>query len=199
MKKTAIVVGIGNAGIKVVEKLDPQGCYGNTIYKTLGISTNDEDFKNTNIKDNVQIGVLTCQEPIYNDDDIDLGRDALLEQLGIIVEKIESPDYVLIIANFGSGTAAGAAIELAENLDKLYIPSVCFGIKPFEFEGKRKLSNFYDGMLESIVNNVAKYIFDSDELIKPYIHKKLTMQKACEIIYEIIQKRIKNVMSKQVL
>lgn len=140
-------IGIGEVGVGIVEKLPNEGSCGDFVYQTIAISTKPEDFMNIAVARQVQIGVETCQSDAITDE-IELGRAALCEQLGVVMEQIDYPDYVIIFADFGIGEAIGATLEIALTLQLVGTPVFCLPVKPFEFEGQRREKLFYDGIIK---------------------------------------------------
>lgn len=189
MIKTVAVIGMGKAGMKVVEKLGQKGRIGDTFYSTIAVSTETEDLKKTSISKKVQIGVQTCRGVAIGES-IKEGKEALVEQLGNVMEAIGSPDCVLIVAGFGSGVATGATVELATTLQKLNNEVIPIVIKPFKFESNRSLNNFQQGTQELTKNMIDHRIFEADKIVKNANRQKRTLRQAFEIIDDAIAEKI---------
>lgn len=193
MLGSAKIIGIGNAGIKVVEKLKPQDILGRMAYETIAVDTDKESLESTSIVKKVQIGIETMQGNEIKDK-FDLGKASLSEQLGNVIEAIDNTDFVFIVAGFGSGVTAGATVELATNLKLLEVSTFCFAIKPFCFEGQTAESYYNEGINQLSEKNIHCVAIEADNALKNIeLPKEILQQLYNDIDFTLVE-GLKNVL-----
>ena len=77
-----------------------------------------------------------------------IGRDAALEDTAGIHEMLEGSDMVFVTAGMGGGTGTGAAPVIANISRELGILTVGVVTKPFMFEGKKRMRQADEGIME---------------------------------------------------
>jgi len=77
-----------------------------------------------------------------------IGRDAALEDAMMLQEMLEGSDMVFVTAGMGGGTGTGAAPVIADISRELGILTVGVVTKPFMFEGKKRMRQADDGIIE---------------------------------------------------
>ncbi len=80
------------------------------------------------------------------------GRDAALTAEESIREAIDGADMLFITAGMGGGTGTGAAPVIARVAREMGILTVGVVTKPFDFEGKRRMTLAEDGVAELEAN-----------------------------------------------
>ena len=73
--------------------------------------------------------------------DPEIGRKAAEESRSQITEKLRGVDLVFITAGMGGGTGTGAAPVIASIAREMGILTIAVVTKPFEFEGRTRLTN----------------------------------------------------------
>jgi len=73
--------------------------------------------------------------------DPEIGRKAAEESRAQITEKLRGVDLVFITAGMGGGTGTGAAPVIASIAREMGILTIAVVTKPFEFEGRTRLTN----------------------------------------------------------
>lgn len=165
MISSAKIIGIGNAGISVVEKLTPQDIIGRMAYETIAVDTDKETLDNTLILKKVQIGIETIAKEGISDK-FALGKASMAEQLGNVIEAIDNTDFVFLLSGFGNGVSAGATLELASSLKLLGISTFCFTIEPFCFEGKEKRKCYNRGIELLSEKGINYFPIIADDFLK---------------------------------
>lgn len=183
----AKIIGIGNAGIRIVEKLKPQDILGRMAYETIAVDTDKEGLECTSIVKKVQIGIETMQDSEIKDK-FALGKSCLSEQLGNVIEAIDNTDFVFIVAGFGSGVTAGATVELATNLKLLEVSTFCFAIKPFCFEGQKAEGYYNEGIKKLSEKNVHCVTVEADNSLNNIeLPKEILQQLYNDIDFTLVE------------
>ncbi len=78
----------------------------------------------------------------------EIGRAAAVEDRDRIADVLDGADMVFITAGMGGGTGTGAAPVVAEVAKEMGILTVAVVTKPFQFEGKKRLSVAAEGLRE---------------------------------------------------
>ncbi len=138
------VIGVGGAGGNALEHMVSSEIEGvdficaNTDSQALGRSTAETVL---------QIGLQTTKgrgagaKPT-------VGRDSALEDREAIREAIEGTEMLFITAGMGGGTGTGAAPVVAEVAKEMGILTVAVVTKPFEMEGKKRMTIAMEGIEE---------------------------------------------------
>lgn len=96
----------------------------------------------------------------------EVGRQAAIEDRENIAAAMQGADMIFIAAGMGGGTGTGAAPVVAEIAKELGILTVAVVTKPFNFEGKKRLSYAEQG-IEQLANQVDSLItIPNDKLLK---------------------------------
>lgn len=96
----------------------------------------------------------------------EIGRQAAIEDRETIAAAMQGADMIFIAAGMGGGTGTGAAPVVAEVAKELGILTVAVVTKPFNFEGKKRLS-YADQGIEQLANFVDSLItVPNDKLLK---------------------------------
>lgn len=69
----------------------------------------------------------------------EIGRDAAMEDIGLIREALKGSDMIFVTAGMGGGTGTGAAPVIASVAKEMGILTVGVVTKPFSFEGQRRM------------------------------------------------------------
>lgn len=103
------------------------------------------------------------------------GRQAALEDTERIIELLDGADMVFITGGMGGGTCTGAAPIVASLATELGALTVAVVTKPFNFEGKKRLTHAEEGIrdlretvdtLISIPNERLLYAMDAEALLE---------------------------------
>ncbi len=160
--------GVGSAGTKVMEevlRLTPQGvsvCAMNPDARLLNAST---------IPGKVHLGPRLTRG-LGTGGDAKVGRDAALESEAAILRAVEGTSLVVIAAGLGGGTGSGVAPEVARLAKECGACVVSVIIRPFRFEGERRLAtadealrslSLYSDMVLRFDNDAMDALIDADK------------------------------------
>ena len=157
------VIGIGGGGCNAVARMVTEGLQGVEFY---AINTDAQALAACGVPNKLQIGAKMTNG-LGAGANLEIGRQAALENTDQIVELLQGADMVFVTAGLGGGTGTGAApvvASLAKELDALTIAVVT---KPFSFEGARRMRLADQGLgkLASTVDTVIT--IPNDRLLKP--------------------------------
>lgn len=146
------VIGVGGGGCNAVARMVAEGLDGVEFY---AMNTDLQALNACAVPNRLQLGAKMTSG-LGAGSNVELGRQAALENTDRIVEVLQGADLVFVTAGLGGGTGTGAApviATLAKELDALTIAVVT---KPFGFEGPRRMRMAEDGLhkLASTVDTV---------------------------------------------
>jgi cell division protein FtsZ len=138
------VIGVGGGGGNAVRHMIDAGLHGVQFY---AINTDLQALRRCTSATQIQIG-SALTNGLGAGSDPTLGRKAAEEDKDKLEEIVVGSDMVFVTAGMGGGTGTGAApliARLAKDADVLTIGVVT---KPFDFEGRRRLSQAERGLEE---------------------------------------------------
>lgn len=136
------VIGVGGAGNNAVNRMIEYGLSGvefisvNTDKQALFLSKTNQKLQ---IGEKVTKGLGAGARP-------EIGRSAAEESREDIADALRGSDLVFITAGMGGGTGTGAAPVIAEVAMEMGILTIAVVTKPFNFEGKTRMTNAEYGM-----------------------------------------------------
>ncbi|MCX7862313.1 MAG: cell division protein FtsZ [Bacteroidales bacterium] len=156
------VIGVGGGGCNAV----------NYMYQ-LGIKDVDFVVCNTDIQAlskspvpiKIQLG-QTLTEGLGAGSSPEKGKQAAIESLEQIKEVLaNNTKMIFITAGMGGGTGTGAAPIIAKTAKEMGILTVAIVTLPFEFEGKKRLTQAIDGIRE-IKNHVDSLLIINNQRLR---------------------------------
>ena len=147
------VIGVGGGGGNAVEHMVKQKIEGvefvcaNTDAQAL---TGMGAPTLLQLGDSVTRGLGAGANPV-------VGKEAALEDRDRIKDILSGTDMVFIAAGMGGGTGTGAAPIVADMAKELGILTVAVVTRPFDFEGKKRMTVAEEGILE-LSKNVDSFI-----------------------------------------
>ena len=156
------VIGVGGGGGNAVEHMVRESIEG---VHFIAINTDAQALRNSGAETTVQIG-CNITKGLGAGANPEIGREAALENRDDIRQMLEGSDMVFIAAGMGGGTGTGAAPVVAEVAKELGILTVAVVTKPFNFEGKKRMSFALQG-IEELSKHVDSLItIPNDKLLK---------------------------------
>lgn len=95
----------------------------------------------------------------------EIGRKAALEDADKIIEALEGADMVFVTAGMGGGTGTGAAPIIASLASEMGALTVAVVTKPFNFEGKRRMTQAERGLGELIDSVDTTIVIPNEKLL----------------------------------
>ncbi len=147
------VVGVGGAGNNAVNRMIQYGIQG---VEFISVNTDKQALYLSRANQKIQIGEKLTKG-LGAGADPEIGRKAAEESRDSITEALRGADLVFITAGMGGGTGTGAAPVVAECAKEMGILTIGVVTKPFAFEGKVRMNNAVNGIL-NLKNNVDTLI-----------------------------------------
>jgi cell division protein FtsZ len=138
------VAGVGGAGGNAVNRMIDAGLSGVDF---ISINTDLQDLENCKATHRVQIGTRLTKG-LGAGADPELGRKALEEDRDVVAESLLGADMIFVAAGMGGGTGTGAAPLVAEIAKDQGALTIGIVTKPFDFEGKKRMSRAKTGIEE---------------------------------------------------
>ncbi|BGI51231.1 MAG: cell division protein FtsZ [Arsenophonus endosymbiont of Ceratovacuna japonica] len=156
------VIGIGGGGCNAVEHMIREHIEGVEFF---AINTDAQALQKTSVKQTIQIG-NSITKGLGAGANPEIGHNAAEEDREKLHNEIDGADMIFIAAGMGGGTGTGAAPVVAEIAKELGILTVAVVTKPFNFEGKKRMSFAEAGILELSKNVDSLITIPNDKLLK---------------------------------
>ena len=156
------VIGVGGGGGNAVEHMLRESIEG---VHFVVVNTDAQALRNSGAETTIQIGA-NITKGLGAGANPDVGREAALENRDEIRQMLSGSDMVFISAGMGGGTGTGAAPVIAEVAKELGILTVAVVTKPFNFEGKKRMSYALQGIDELSKHVDSLITIPNDKLLK---------------------------------
>ena len=138
------VVGVGGAGCNAVNRMIEAGIGGVDF---ISANTDLQALRMSRAAVRLQLG-SKLTKGLGAGSNPEVGRQAALEDTEKILELLEGADMVFITGGLGGGTGTGAAPIVGSLAAELGALTVGVVTKPFLFEGRRRMRQAEEGLLE---------------------------------------------------
>ena len=132
-----LVVGVGGGGCNAVNRMIASGLKSASF---VAANTDKQALMMSKASMQIQLGEKLTKG-LGAGADPEIGRKAAEESRSQITERLRGVDLVFITAGMGGGTGTGAAPVIASIAREMGILTIAVVTKPFEFEGRTRLSN----------------------------------------------------------
>ena len=144
-----LVVGVGGGGCNAVNRMIAAGLKSASF---VAANTDKQALMMSKASMQIQLGEKLTKG-LGAGADPEIGRKAAEESRAQISERLRGVDLVFITAGMGGGTGTGAAPVIASIAREMGILTIAVVTKPFEFEGRTRLSNAEVG-----IKNLSKCV-----------------------------------------
>ncbi|URJ23097.1 cell division protein FtsZ [Blochmannia endosymbiont of Camponotus sp. C-003] len=156
------VVGIGGGGSNAVDHMLRERIEGVDFF---AVNTDAQALRKMTVGQTIQIG-SSITKGLGAGANPEIGRNSAEEDRDVLKATIEGADMVFIAAGMGGGTGTGAAPIIAQVAKDLGILTVAVVTKPFNFEGKKRMT-----FAEQGISELSKYVdslitIPNDKLLK---------------------------------
>ncbi len=183
------VVGIGGGGGNAVSSMIEQG--GISGVEFIAINTDAQALLSNKASIKIQIGE-NLTKGLGSGGDPEIGKNAAEESIEKIKEEIQGADMVFITAGMGGGTGTGASPVIAKVAKELGILTVAVVTKPFEFEGKRRMSVAEEG-IENLKEVVDTLIVVPNQRVLQIVEKNTSILDAFRKIDSVLHQGVKGI------
>lgn len=182
------VVGVGNGGCNAVNRMIEDGLEGVSF---IAMNTDSQALSRSKAETKLVLG-----ERITNGlgagTDPERGAEAAKEDISKIEEMLKGADLVFIASGFGGGTGTGASPVVADVAKRLGALTIGVVTKPFEMEGKLKMTRAVSG-IEKMMNYVDSLIVIPNENLYKMIDSNVTFEQALSIIDDILRQGVQGI------
>lgn len=156
------VIGVGGGGGNAVEHMVRERIEGVEFF---AVNTDAQALRKTAVGQTIQIGT-GITKGLGAGANPEVGRNAAEEDREALRNALDGADMVFIAAGMGGGTGTGAAPVVAEVAKELGILTVAVVTKPFNFEGKKRMTFAEAGITELSKHVDSLITIPNDKLLK---------------------------------
>lgn len=182
------VIGVGGGGNNAVDRMIEDGLDG---VEFISINTDGQALTKARSSVKIQIGEKLTKG-LGAGGNPEIGEKSVEETQDEIAQALRGSDMVFITAGMGGGTGTGAAPKIASISKELGILTVGVVTKPFNFEGKKRMSNAEKGIME-LKKNVDTLVIIPNQRLLSIIDKKTTLTEAFKKADEILRQGVQGI------
>lgn len=180
------VIGVGGGGNNAVDRMIEDKMEG---VEFISVNTDSQALARSKAPNKIQIGEKLTRG-LGAGGDPAKGEASVEESKDEIAKALEGADMVFITAGMGGGTGTGAAPKIAAISKSMGILTVGIVTKPFNFEGKKRMSNAEKGIIE-LKKNIDTLVIIPNQRLLAIIDKKSSIidsfRKADEVLRQGVQ------------
>lgn len=182
------VIGVGGGGGNAVNRMIESGM-GSVEFVT--VNTDRQVLQHAKSTHKIQIGEkLTKGRGAGGDPE--KGQRAAEESREEIEAALRGTQMVFITAGMGGGTGTGAAPIVAEIARELGVLTVGIVTKPFDFEGKRRMSQAEVGV-DELSQQVDSLVVIPNERLKLIPDTKITLANAFSAADDVLRQGVQSI------
>jgi len=185
-----VVAGVGGAGSNMLERtLEIDGIEAKI--KPIVLNTDIQALSGAKSNNKIQIGEKLTRglgagmKP-------EIGEKAALESENEIREKIAGADLLIVVAGLGGGTGTGASPIVAELARSMGILTVSIVVKPFSFEGRKRMKLANQGF-DKLIGVSDSVITIYNENLLQMVEKNLGIKEAFGLVDSILSKAVEGI------
>lgn len=183
------VIGVGNGGCNAVNRMIEANLFG---VEFIAMNTDAQALSRSNAKTKVVLGDRVTQG-LGAGTDPEKGAEAAREDMARIEEIVQGANLVFIASSFGGGTGTGASPVVAEAAKRAGALTIGVVTKPFEYEGKLKMSRAEAG-ISKMLNVVDSLIIIPNENLYNMIDlDTYTYEEALSVVDDILRQGVQGI------
>ncbi|MBA4386916.1 MAG: hypothetical protein C0404_02980 [Verrucomicrobia bacterium] len=136
MDRKISIVGVGNAGCKITDRLADVIRPGQSL---VAINTDAAALGESRATTKIEIGAGRTRG-MGAGGDVNLGRMSAEDDRAILTGLLAESHLVFVVAGLGGGTGTGATPVVLEVAREVGATTLCFAVLPFEFEGEQRVA-----------------------------------------------------------
>ncbi|VFP78751.1 Cell division protein FtsZ [Candidatus Erwinia haradaeae] len=156
------VIGVGGGGSNAVEHMIRERIEGVEFF---AVNTDAQALRKTTVSQTIQIG-NSITKGLGAGANPEVGRNSAEEDREGLSQALEGADMIFIAAGMGGGTGTGAAPVVAEVAKDHGILTVAIVTRPFNFEGKKRMSFAEQGIADLSKHVDSLITIPNDKLLK---------------------------------
>ena len=182
------VIGVGGGGNNAVDRMIEDGLDG---VEFVSVNTDGQALAKSKAKSKIQIGEKLTKG-LGAGGNPEIGERSVDETQDEVAQALRGADMAFVTAGMGGGTGTGAAPKIAAISKEMGILTVGVVTKPFNFEGKKRMSNAEKGILE-LKKNVDTLVIIPNQRLLSIIDKKTTLNEAFKKADEILRQGVQGI------
>jgi cell division protein FtsZ len=183
------VIGVGDAGNKVVSKL---AASETSDVEIIAINTYEVALANYSHADQKILIGEKITKGHGTGSSVDVGRKCAEESRKQLEKTVENANMVLIVAGMGGGTGTGAAPIIAEIAREHGALTIGVVTKPFKFEGARRMEQAEAGIKE-LLRQADSVIIIPNESLQFVTDEKISYINAFAISDDILYQTVSSI------
>ncbi len=183
-----VVVGVGGGGNNAVNRMIDGQLEGVDF---VAVNTDAQALQYSKAPTKIQIGEKLTRG-LGAGAKPEIGLKAAEESRDELAQMVKGADMVFITAGMGGGTGTGAAPVIAALAREMEILTVGVVTKPFDFEGRARMSNAMLGISE-LQRFVDTLIVIPNQKLLSVIDRRTTMRDAFKKADEILQQGVQGI------
>ena len=182
------VIGVGGGGGNAVTHMMKAGIEGVDF---ICANTDAQALKRARVKTGIQIG-CNITKGLGAGANPEVGRQAAMEDRDRLQEVVQGADMLFITAGMGGGTGTGATPVVAQLAKELGILTVAVVTKPFEWEGRKRMSVADQGIAE-LGHHVDSLITIPNQKLLTVLGSDTTLLDAFSTANEVLQGAVQGI------
>jgi cell division protein FtsZ len=187
LRSTAVirVIGVGGGGCNTVNQMAMGGINGVEFV----VANTDRDHLEKCVTTNqLQLGAALTRG-LGAGSNPEVGRQSADEDRDNIKEMLEGTDLLFITAGMGGGTGTGAAPVIAEVAKEMKILTVAVVTKPFTSEGKKRMAQANQGIVQ-LQQQVDSLIVIPNDKLKLVLGGQVSLMNAFKAANDVLQNAV---------
>lgn len=182
------VIGVGGAGGNAINRMIDASLSGVDF---VSINTDAQALDACRASQRIQIGSRITKGLGAGSDPV-LGRRAIEEDRDLVAESLVGADMVFITCGMGGGTGTGAAPIIAETAKEQGALTIAVITKPFDFEGKKRMSKALAG-LDELKDKVDTLIVIPNQRLLNVVAKETKLTDAFKLADDVLLQATKGI------
>ncbi|KXK27054.1 MAG: Cell division protein FtsZ [candidate division WS6 bacterium OLB20] len=183
------VVGVGGAGGNAINNMIQN--YDIEGVEFVAVNTDSQALANNSAEVKLKIGEEITRG-LGSGGNPQIGRKAAEESVDLLHENLAGSDMVFITAGMGGGTGTGASPVVAGISKNLGALTVGIVEKPFNFEGKRRMSVALEGITQ-IKEKVDTLIVIPNQRLLDVIDRNISFFDAMRMVDDVLAQAVKSI------
>lgn len=182
------VIGVGGGGGNAVNRMVRSDISG---VEFIAINTDKHVLMQSQATHKIQIGEKVTKGQGAGARP-EVGKRAAEESKEIVNDVLKGTDMVFITAGMGGGTGTGAAPVIAEEAKKAGILTVGIVTKPFGFEGRHRMDQAEQGILE-LSKHVDSLVVIPNDRLQYISDEEITLANAFDAADDVLRQAVRSI------
>ena len=183
------VIGVGNGGCNAVNRMIEEGLEN---VEFIAMNTDAQALSRSNAPTRVVLGDRVTQG-LGAGTDPERGAEAAREDIARIEELVSGANLVFIASSFGGGTGTGASPVVAEAAKKAGALTIGVVTKPFDYEGKLKMSRAESGIDKMLTVVDSLIIIPNENLYDMVDMDNYSYEQALSVVDDILRQGVQGI------